>query len=409
MPNFHYNDHDIRFLDHVIMFLVLCVSGNPIFVLADTKWLYVMSAALMTCLCVLYRRRIIADKPIKWIGGAALLFTMQLLCLDEVSVPADVNFLFRLWFAFMAASFFGTKFREVYLRTMTFICLVSIPLYVLYLATGRYFGYEFNRYYTIGIYNMTIPSYIDPYIRNSGMFWEPGAFQGYIMLIPLLFSDKLGYLWKERKTETIILIVAFLLTQSTTAYITFASFITLTILTGRKLGILQKATLLAGIAFMMIYVVWGQDFMGEKIMAQFEDAQEIRNGDVSWSRMGALVIDLQNIAKHPIVGNGFLMDSKYGAIGELMGGAGNGFSGATNTFGIPFMIIYFIAIFKNYRCFTNAQRWIFVLVIVLLLNGEYFLNFPMFFSLLFIKIPSDEIRARTSTHTQVSFQKVHNS
>lgn len=137
------------------------------------------------------------------------------------------------------------------------------------------------------------------------------------------------------------------------------------------------------------FFVWEQDFVGEKITKQFEEAQEIQEGDVSWDRMGAMVVDLHNIKRHPLVGNGFIDESRYGAIGEFMHGAGNGLSGSINMFGIPFILLYFLALFKNYGCYPVAHRWIFLLVIALLLYGEYFLNYPLFWTLLFIKIPTN--------------------
>lgn len=377
----------ITFGDYLVMFLLLCISGNPVFIYADTKWLFVISALVLALLCIVKRVPVIDGKLGKWLGVTVLLFFAQLVTLEIVSIPADVNFICRLWIAFMAASFFGIKFREVYLRVMTFVCLVSIPFFLLFIITGVSFGPAFDRYNTILIYNQTIPDLFDPDVRNAGMFWEPGAFQGYIMLVPLLFYDKLFELWRKRKVEVLILFSAFLLTKSTTAYITFFIFISLTVLTGRKLGIFAKTAIIATVCAIAFYFVWGQDFIGEKLTKQFEEAQEIQAGDVSWDRMGAMIVDLQNIARHPLIGNGFDETSKYGSIGELMRGAGNGLTGAINMLGIPFILLYFISLFKNYICYPVANRWIFLFVIALLLYGEYFLNYPLFWSLLFIQIP----------------------
>lgn len=378
----------ITFRDYLIMFLLLCISGNPVFIYADTKWLFVISAIVLALLCLVKRVPVLDGKSGRWIGVTVILFLLQFVVLEIVSIPANINFICRLWIAFMAASFFGKKFREVYLMVMTFVCLVSIPLYLTFSIAGVVFGPEFNRYNTILIYNQCFPNLYSPGVRNSGMFWEPGAFQGYIMLVPLLFYDKLLELWNQRRIVVLILFLAFILTQSTTAYVTFFIFISLTVLKGRKLGIFVKTALIAAICAIAFYAVWELDFIGDKLTKQIEDAQGIQVGDVSWDRMGAMMVDLQNIARHPFIGNGFVEISKYGSIGELMRGAGNGLTGAINMLGIPFILLYFISLFKNYECYPMAKRWIFLFVISLLLYGEYFLNYPLFWSLLFIQIPT---------------------
>lgn len=385
-----YEYEKIRITDYVVMFLILCISGNPLFVYADTKWLFVISAAVLALLCLKKEVPIYSRQLGVWLCISCVLFFIQFIILDLISIPADVNFLCRLWIAFLSVSFFGLKFRETYLRVMVFVCLVSIPLFLIEFITGAVFGIEFDRYKTLLIYNqVVIHGFFDTSVRNSGMFWEPGAFQGYIMLIPLLFYDKLMYLWTHRKKEVLVLLTAFILTLSTTAYITLFLFVGLTILTGKKIGIFTKTAIIACVCAIAVFFVWDQDFMGEKIIRQFEEAKEIQEGDVSWDRMGAMVVDFYNIKRHPLIGNGFIDESRYGAIGEFMHGAGNGLSGSINMFGIPFIILYFVALFKNYGCYPVAHRWIFLLVIALLLYGEYFLNYPLFWTLLFIKIPTN--------------------
>ena len=267
---------------------------------------------------------------------------------------------------------------------------------------GVNFGYKISRYNSILFYNfMNIE-------RNPGMFWEPGAFQGFIMLVPLFYSDKLKQLWKQHRKECVILLLALLTTQSTTGYLTFAAFIFLTILLNGKINPILKGVAVAAIIGVFTYA-WSQDFMGEKIMNEYEDAQTIEAGEVSWSRMGAMMVDINNIERHPIIGNSFLMESRYGILGEYMSGTGNGFTGAINIFGIPFIILYLLGIFRNLPHIPKGNRLIFVLIIIMILFGEYMLNYVFFWSLLFIKFPINEKSSNSfnsvqpqGTHTAVS-------
>ena len=111
----------------------------------------------------------------------------------------------------------------------------------------------------------------------------------------------------------------------------------------------------------------------------------LRNNEASWSRMGAMKIDFQQIMRHPLVGNGFVMTSRYENLGNKMAGAGNGFTGVINMLGIPCIAIYLMALYRSLN-FNNKQKIFFILLIVILLNGEFFLNYPLFWGLPFIML-----------------------
>lgn len=369
-------------LEYLVMFFVICISGNPLFIYTDSKMLYLASAALMFGICLTKGKKLSNSKFIFWTVCSCTLFFFQNTILELTSVNADINFLLRLYIAFLATSYFGYRFREVYFKVMVAVCAISIPFYILQLS-GLSFGYEIRRYKSLLVYNFMNGD------RNPGMFWEPGAFQGFIILVPLFYSDKLKQLWNTHKKGCIIMLIALLTTKSTTAYLTFAAFIFLTILLNGRINPILKGVAMAGIIGAFTYA-WSQDFMGEKIMNEYEEAQTIEAGEVSWSRMGAMMVDINNIERHPIIGNGFLLESRYGILGEYMSGTGNGFTGAINIFGIPFIILYLLGIFRNLPHIPKGNRLIFVLTITMILFGEYMLNYPFFWSLLFIKYPNYE-------------------
>lgn len=372
-------------LEYFVMFLAICISGNPLFIYAETKFLYVVMVILLFVMCAMRGKALINKHFRSWALGSILLFVLQYVFVELTSIAADINFLARLYIAFLTASFLGYKFRETYLRVMILICAVSLVFFSINITTGIEFGIVVDRYYSILLYNSILGG-----TRNSGMFWEPGAFQGFIMLVPLLFSNQLKQLWKKHKSGCVILLIALLTTQSTTGYIAFASFFFLTILVNGKISNMLKGVLLSISVIGFIYM-WTQDFMGEKITEQYEHAQNMQKGEISWDRLSVMYIDFYNIKRHPFIGNGFMDEARYGIWGEYMRGAGNGFTGAMNMFGIPFMFLFFISLFRNLSYVPITNRLIFIFIVVLLLNGEYFLNYPLFWSLLFVKIPKNEI------------------
>lgn len=85
------------------------------------------------------------------------------------------------------------------------------------LLTARSYGdhvYLISPYYTWGLKTTGILP------RNSGMFWEPGAFQGFIILAVLMILFHKDDI-KNRRIKIIVLILTLLTTKSTTGYVIF--------------------------------------------------------------------------------------------------------------------------------------------------------------------------------------------
>ncbi|MBQ7945240.1 MAG: hypothetical protein IJ280_00800 [Bacteroidales bacterium] len=377
----------ILWSDYLLMFLFLCMCGNPVFVYLDFEYTYVLYAVVLFTVCICKRKRIYNTKFLSWLLLFCFLFTLQYVSLDIVSIPADINFMARLYTAFLISSFFGLLFREVYFNVIVAISAISIVGFIFNGVLNINIGYEFERYRSILVYNQYIQ--MGESIRNSGMFWEPGAFQGFIMMVPVLFSNKLEYLWKYRKKSCIILILAFISTKSTAAYMTMAVYLVLRLMISSRVSNLYKVVIISLFSLVLVYFVWGLDFMGEKIMAQLEDAKNVQQGDVSWDRFGAMRVDIYNIIRNPFIGNGFNQVSKYGILAEYMSGAGNGLSSATNMLGIPCMILYFVGIYNNFSNYKSSLRIVILVVVSMLLFNEAFLNYSLFWALLFIRIPRD--------------------
>lgn len=369
------------------MFLFICASGNPFFIYSGIgKWFSIICAIVIGRLCLKKHKQTSNSKLRKIVFATIILFVCQHLVLEMASLPGDMNFLFKIYAAFLMSSYMGERFRETYFRVMVFISAVSLFFFSVFSLTNVGIGIDFDRYHTILIYNTLKKS---DEIRNCGMFWEPGAFQGFIMVAFLLYIDKLKELWMQNRRSVIILILAILSTFSTTGYVVFFSFVVLYFFTSYRSNLLFKVLSIVVIGFVFVPLIWNQDFIGEKITSQFENAQMVDESTVSWSRAGQMELDKINIARHPIIGNGHLLESRYGKfIGKEMTGGGNGFTSAINEMGILFIICYFILIFKNLRNYTSSQKIIFIIICVLLLNGEAFLNHMLFWCFLFIRFPN---------------------
>lgn len=120
------------------------------------------------------------------------------------------------------------QFAKCYIQILAIYCLISLPcIFIANLNESLAYElcqsgynwktpYGYTPFYTWGM-NGTIS------LRNSGPFWEPGAFQGYIWIaILLLLFDVDQQSITHRKQVFVLLFVTLLTTRSTTGYVLLA-------------------------------------------------------------------------------------------------------------------------------------------------------------------------------------------
>ena len=366
----------------VLVFFLIVLSGNPL-VVYSTEWMYAgYIVVLLFYLCV-HNKLVLSKYVWKWLIGFVVLFVAQFIFVRTVSLPADINFLAKFIIAYITASLCGENFSKIYTDIMYVICLISLLFFGLHCIHIPIPGLQFDRYTTIGIWNYITNS---SSLRNCGMFWEPGAFQGFIMLPFLLYIGKLKWFWQHKRKQIIIFIIALLSTLSTTAYIV-AFLYGILILMSSKIRILYKALVVVIALIGATVAYFSLDFLGNKIQDQIETTDTNSTNKANWSRTGALIIEISNLARHPFTGNGFLLESRYKGLGDKMSGAGNGLAGIINMLGIPMVLAYFIGVAYSWRNTRRAYRLTVVVVLMALLFGEFFLNYPLYWSLLFVKLP----------------------
>lgn len=385
--NIHIDNCGVGKFEYLLVFILLFVSGNPIAELLG-EWIHILFMVFLFLCATICHKPVSNSVSIKWALIFIVIFLAQAVSVERVSFNADINFLAKLYSCFLLALFLGEKFRYAYMKIMVILSLISLPLFAINFIGIEFGGLSYSRYVSLILYNyIPVSQFIE--MRNCGMFWEPGAFQGYLMLVPLLYIGNIKDFFCLYKKECIILIAALLTTMSTTGYLAFALLLSLVLFKNIK-NILAKFFLVGSVILVSLYAFENFDFIGEKLLGQYENSKTISHGEVSWSRMGAAQIDFYNIMRHPFVGNGFLMEQKYYGLGDLMAGAGNGFTGVINSFGIPFMLLFLYAVFRNAPSKSSYDKMIFLVIFLMLLNGEYFLNYPFFWVVLFMIYPQSQ-------------------
>ncbi len=205
--------------------------------------------------------------------------------------------------------------------------------------------------------------------RNSGMFWEPGAFAGFLNFA-LLFSFTLPHERTAKiRNKIIVIILALLTTVSTTGYIVFFIISLYYLYQNRWLGKYLKYLLLILITFLVSYLFFSLDFLYEKISGNSENATRI----VAYINYKDLLLD------HFFLGRSYIT----GIIGEE---SGNGFLSHIIYVGIFGALYYYICLW--YTLIKNSHSIIFsiffIFTYILILQGEEFLVYPFFLALPFL-------------------------
>jgi hypothetical protein len=299
------------------------------------------------------------------------------------------------------------EFLQKYLKVMVALALLSFIIYIPYILLSTA-GYNIEGLITrvseqLGIAGggrrpvilYTFSSAFSP--RNSGMFGEPGMFAGYLImgLIALAVVKKI-ISRKQYLNSLIILTIALLTTMSTTGYIAFTLVPLLHYewkMAGRSRVLFRifvavyvlLPLLIGGALYAYIYL----PFMKDKIETQM-DIVEMQEGKWHKTRVGSLLFDWEYIRSRPLTGWGLHPFTRH-ALHPWMNedeGMGNGFSDFTAKFGVTGFLTWFSMVFIGFWRLTRRDRWATLLILALImivLQGEPFLNYPFFMGLAFLQ------------------------
>lgn len=385
---------------YLYTFLFAAMSGNPLFSISTDNSKYIFIAFVLV-LVARHHTYFNLNKGIiyyRFFAFYAIIFLFQKLVLGFVSFPSTVAFMARITLGYIIIRHVGYNFKYAFFQIIFIVSLVSL------------FGFAWNslgmdipaisvvettaQYSDNSSRNMILFNQHSDGHRNSGMFWEPGAFACYICLAFLFYLGNIRTLLAHHKWKVIVILVALITTYSTTGYIVLfiIGVATIYIEYKKKYGAFVLPILLT-FGLIAYFTYENTEFMKDKMNTQVVAASQRDEGEFAPDRMSALIFDLHYIGKHPLVGNGMHATTRFAdhpALQKEDLGHGNGFSDFLASMGILsflFYLFYIIRYNKNYAT-------IFVISIIFLLQGEPLLNYPLFLCLPFVFI-YDENNRRT--------------
>lgn len=397
-----------RVSDVALIVAVLCISGDPaVLWLAGKETTYAVVAALLACALLLSRaleaRAVRAFVPVGFVF--ATLSIVHAYAFDFFPMVSEIGFLTRLFIG-MAAVILVSDFVCAYVIAMVGLASLSllfwIPEYIALRAGSRF--HDFFRTFASKLgpqpddrWSLGFHTYLlDPQQmhRNSGIFWEPGVLAGYIIVALLMLAVLRPSLTRKQHMAALcILTLALISTFSTTGYIACPIVLLLNHdwhsmnrgrLAGRALRVCVVAPL---VIFGSLYAFSKLDFLQAKIRKQIT-AVERREYGWKINRFGTLLYDWQYISGRPLTGWGLHQKTNVTLDPRLSDyGFGNGMSSFIVEFGAIGFGVFLLGLVRGAKHIGGKSHGYvlgFVASTLVLLQGEPFLDYPLFLGLMFL-------------------------
>lgn len=387
-------------LDRALITAVILVSGHPIVLQTFPEVVLLTILVILFIVSVARSIRPTVSDAIT-VSCFVLIALAHLLAFPPEILTAVVGFLVRLGIALLvvrSTSHFNTDYVAIfYLLAGLGIAFYGLDLLITLLdgSAHEMFGglsLASGDILHIGIHNFHRMEEIP---RNSGLFWEPGAFAGYLLLaLVLLAAHRDLYTNRQYRRRLLVLTVALLTTQSTTGYVLLPLVLALHApAPPQKFSKELKALVGLGLLIVTVAIAFqiGRElpFVAEKIEEQLEISLMEEPGSET-TRIGSLLFDVPFIAERPILGwspHPSTRASLSPFIHEILPTQGNGLSGFIVKFGVAGFLVFAVSAFFGFmRTFSGkvVHSMVAITVVIGALNGEAFLNHPLFLALMFL-------------------------
>jgi hypothetical protein len=285
-------------LDRVIVLLVVLVSGNPVVFYLLGKGIILVGMPILL-LAYAFVRGLRYDRFDIFIYVLFVLIGLVHFAeFGQVVLAATLGFLLKVAAALLVVRTVR-GFPDSYVRVMTGLAILSLAFYVPQLLLGdtlRHYAELIAIPYAPGVIHIGLHNFgleIHKY-RNSGFFWEPGAFAGYLMLaLVVAGAERLGNGEAVKVDSRMkILIVGLLTTASTTGYVALIVFMFAFLFAKYGIRNIGRGLAIGAVLLVAVYIGYKNlPFLSEKIDAQYEAVLE-ENQRYEITRFGNVIYDL---------------------------------------------------------------------------------------------------------------------
>ena len=379
-----------NWINYVVISILVWISGNPPFrkIIVDKEITLISILLLFSAILFSLPQK---KKSIRETYVLSLFVAISLFhTLDGGDIVSELGHIIRMSVGFLAALILGNSFRLYFVKLMTWIGTWSILLWLIQLLNLAFIFSPLLRFLS-NLYDLpegycllyTFMIHSNEYYRNAGVFWEPGAYAGYLCIALLfLFSIKNSITRSYFLYSFVLLSASLLTTFSTTGYIAYLIVFILYVKSINQKSIMYF--ILISVTLITSYYLYGSlSFLQGKIDVQIENTL-YENHSWQINRFGSFLYDFEYIKIKPLFGWGHNFENIGYEIAEFKEKMGNGFSGYILKNGIIGFLIIMVSIYNNMKQLKIEYfSFAFVLVFCILLQGEVFLEYPFFLALAF--------------------------
>jgi hypothetical protein len=372
-------------IHHLLVFLLIALSGFPFFYTDPLFRPLLFISFAFTFLLFINRKDLYTDR---FLGIYVLVFIVaslgQALTFDFIPFTTVFGYVIRILLSYMVIKLVGKRFVTIVIQQLYVFCIISFFFYFSSLLDNNIETYivqtiapvfelpkSADAFYAttpnILIFNFNSGLGYSEILRNSGPFWEPGAFAGFI-IIALIFNIILTKKLFNRRN--VIFIIAILTTTSTSGYIALflIIFFYYIQLSNNSVKFLLTPMIFIG----ALFSYYQFEFLGVKID---KSARSISTSNTS-NRFVSALTDLEDIREYWIFGRGMNETTRYN-FSDYMGAQekhrNNGVTAILVNMGIIVGFLYFRSIYKSFAalCRTYGLTSFFAgsLILIILIIG----------------------------------------
>lgn len=367
-------DKQLSVLEYAAIAMILISSGTAYFYLLHAG-ITIMSLFVIAIIVAIRKHAIVKSNVFIIIYSILIPFN-GILYGFSIQLITDAIFLFST--VLITASFSYEAFRKGLLNIIFIMCIISIALEILFLfdiITPTLYGIGKNGSKGFSIYALHVfggGHYFGTTTRLCGIFWEPGIYQMALNICLMmnleLFDKNSNISWRLTKLSLIIL--AIIMTESTTGYLVLGL-----IIVGRYMNKSKRSLKFKIFTIFLLILFWLMISVSPVITDKFSD--DNHSFLVRFNDFQAL---LAMIWDNPFFG--------FGVYSKAFENAGNkfgltdaqsaGFLLQSAQLGIFWIIAYYSSIIKEYRKRKYKLPLYLVIIIITFLGmGEPLAYSPM--------------------------------
>ena len=347
-----------QIIDNILIFLLIGISGMPFFLEYEIIILSLLNAVFFI---FIFTRQLSIKKYYLFFLILFLLFSIiQYYIQGQYLLRTTMGIIARINTAYFIFTYTKDRFSDVFVRQMVILSIISLVYSGLHLLSPGSYNFLMNLSFvdsTFSLNNNIIYTFSKAY-RNSGPFWESGAFSGFLIISLLIYHRNFKSFSFFDKTD-LVLFISIITTFSTSGYLAFMIFYLVLFINTSTINKVVKFLFLPILFGAFGYIFFVTDFMNEKISNQWEYSLDYNSGQSKFvnTRFVVLMKDYDQFIRKPFFGWGYDNNTRIEILSTHFASITNGTSDFLVRYGIIGFLVFVIGLYYSYRRFGFSIKY----------------------------------------------------